>query len=137
MPGQRSQPGHNCDGVMTVRLVQLSPISPRPGDTAMKSSQRDWEAPTAALGRRKGIGDPTRRYRLSRGVAVLVAAAALGLAACGGGSSSPKVASLPSSTSSRKSDGPTGGGDPATQPTGNPTKLLGKWTACMRSHGDP
>ena len=30
MPRRRSQPGHNCDRVMTFRLVQLCPASPRP-----------------------------------------------------------------------------------------------------------
>jgi hypothetical protein len=57
------------------------------------------------------------------------AAAAIGLAGCGG-TSSPHVASL----SGR------GGGSASTTttlPKGNATQLLDEWATCMRSHGDP
>jgi hypothetical protein len=60
---------------------------------------------------------------------LLVAASAIGLAACGG-SSSPHVANL--GTSSGQGSRPT-----ATLPTGTATQLLDEWGACMRSHGDP
>jgi hypothetical protein len=74
----------------------------------------------------------------SGGLAVLVAAAAIGLAACGGGSSTPHVASLGTSSSASGSGNSDGSGSPTTAaPTGNATKLLDEWAACMRSHGDP
>ncbi len=72
--------------------------------------------------------------------AVLAAAAALGLAACGNAgsantgrqSSSPTIARLANSGRSGR------GGSSTTVPsTGNPTKLLNEWAACMRRHGDP
>ncbi len=66
------------------------------------------------------------------GLAVLLAAAAFGLAACGG-SSAPHVASLGKSGGSDSN----GGNTPTTQPTGNATQLLNEWAACMHSHGDP
>jgi hypothetical protein len=78
----------------------------------------------------------TRTYRRPGGLAVLVAAAAIGLAACGGGPSSPQVASLGNSSGSSASSG-NGSGSSATTPKGNPTQLLDEWAACMRSHGDP
>jgi hypothetical protein len=65
------------------------------------------------------------------GFAVLLAAAALGLAACAS-SGSPHVASL--GKSSGRSDS---GSTTTTQPKGNATALLNEWAACMRSHGDP
>jgi hypothetical protein len=77
----------------------------------------------------------TWTYRRPGGLAVLAAAAAIGLAACsGGGSSTPHVASLGSSD--------TGSADPngssTTAPAaGNPTQLLDQWAACIRGHGDP
>lgn len=78
----------------------------------------------------------TRMYRRPGGLAVLVAAAAIGLAACsGGGSSAPHVASLGSSDGSGSTDP---GGSSTTAPSsGNPTQLLDQWAACIRGHGDP
>jgi hypothetical protein len=70
-------------------------------------------------------------HRRSNALAVLGAAAAIGLAACGGGSSSRHVADL------GKSSNTAGGGSTTTLPRGNPTQLLDEWAACMRSHGDP
>jgi hypothetical protein len=64
------------------------------------------------------------------GLAVLVAGAAIGLAACSG-SSSPHVASLAKNSSD---------GSPrttTTAPARSPTQLLDEWASCMRSHGDP
>jgi len=78
----------------------------------------------------------TRTYRRSGGLAVLVAAAAIGLAACGGGPSSPQVASLGNSSGKPASSG-NGSGGSATTLKGSPTQLLDEWAACMRSHGDP
>jgi hypothetical protein len=79
----------------------------------------------------------TTTYRRPGGLAVLVAAAAIGLAACSGGSSTPHVASLGSSSGS--DGGSTGGsGSSTTAPSGgNATRLLDEWAACMRKHGDP
>ena len=62
----------------------------------------------------------------------MVAAVAIGLAACAG-SSSPHVASLGRSSGSS----PAGGSSASAPPTGNPTELLDEWAACMRTHGDP
>jgi hypothetical protein len=68
-------------------------------------------------------------YQRAGGLAVLAAAAALGVAACGG-SSSPHVASL-GKTSDSTPDSTT------TLPKGNPTQLLDEWARCMRSNGVP
>ena len=76
-----------------------------------------------------------RTYRRSGGLTVLVAAAAIGLAACGSGSSTPRVASLGNSSSDGSS--PATGSSATTLPAGNPTQLLDEWAACMRGHGDP
>lgn len=78
-------------------------------------------------------------YRRPGGLAVLVAAAALALAACGGSAASPQVASLGKSSSngSGTASGDGSGNSAATGPSGNPAQLLAKWTACMHSHGDP
>jgi hypothetical protein len=65
------------------------------------------------------------------GLAVLVAGAALGLAACSG-SSSPHVASLGNYSSSDGAPHTT-----TTTPAGSPAQLLDEWASCMRSHGDP
>jgi hypothetical protein len=74
--------------------------------------------------------DVTRTRRRPGWFAVLVAAAGVGLVACGG-SSTPHVATL------GKASGNSGGNSTTTLPKGNPTQLLNEWTACMRSHGDP
>ena len=81
----------------------------------------------------------TKMCRRSAGVAVLVAAAAIGLAACGGGSSTPQVASLGNSNgdSSGTPASTASGGTSAATGSGDPTQLLNEWTACMRGHGDP
>lgn len=71
-------------------------------------------------------------------LAVLAAVAATGLVACGG-SGSPHVASLATTRrSSTASTTPDSGGDSTTNPStsGNATRLVDKWAACMRSHGD-
>jgi hypothetical protein len=72
----------------------------------------------------------TKANRRSGGLAALAAAAAIGLAACGG-SGSPHVASLGNSSGNRT------GSTTTTLPKGNPTQLLDEWAGCMRSHGDP
>ena len=78
-----------------------------------------------------------KTYRRWGGITVLVTAAALVLSACAGGSNSPRVASL-STTASVGTSRSTGGGSVTIPPTaGNPTRLLDKWAACMRAHGDP
>jgi hypothetical protein len=69
------------------------------------------------------------------GLAVLVAAAAVGLAACSG-PSSPHVASLGKTTSLGKNSSD-GSSRTTTAPAGSPTQLLDEWASCMRSHGDP
>ncbi len=89
-----------------------------------------------------GRRDTTRTYR-SGGLAVLVAAAAIGLAACRGGSNSPQVASLPTSSrgnvsgNSTSSSGNGSGRSTAAPSNENPTQLLNEWATCMRRHGDP
>jgi hypothetical protein len=80
------------------------------------------------------------------GLAALVAAAALALAACGG-SSGPQVASLPASNTGASTTGTTASSTRATSKhdkssanesaKGNPTALLDEWATCMQSHGDP
>jgi hypothetical protein len=77
----------------------------------------------------------TTTYRRSGGLAVLAAAAAIGLAACSGGSSTPQVASLGNSTGTSANSG--GGGSSAATGSGNATQLLDEWTSCIRGHGDP
>ena len=88
--------------------------------------------------------DPERRtmkatIRRAGGLAPIAAAAAIGLAACGGGSGSPHVANLGTSTTLATSSGNRGGsGSSSTAlPSSNPTQLLDEWAACMRAHGDP
>ena len=71
----------------------------------------------------------TTMHRRRGGLAVLVAGAAIGLAACSG-PSSPHVASL------GKASGD-GAVSTTTVPARSPTQLLDEWAACMRSHGDP
>lgn len=66
------------------------------------------------------------------GLAVLAAAAAIGLAACSG-SSAPPIASLGQSSSRPANTSSPG----AALAQGNPARLLNQWAACMRSHGDP
>lgn len=78
--------------------------------------------------------DACSRYRLASlaaGLAV-VAAAAVGLAACSGSASTPQVAHLGQSSGSGS-----GGGNSTTTGSGNPTQLLDEWAACIRKHGDP
>lgn len=81
------------------------------------------------------------RHRGSAGVAVLLTAAALALAGCGGGSHGPHVASLPATTvagaGSGTDTGSGSGSSATTAPQTNPTRLLDEWAACMRAHGDP
>jgi hypothetical protein len=72
---------------------------------------------------------------------LIVAALTSTLSACGGGSSSPAVARVATTSASTTATGRDGGdrsGTP-TSPASNhdPTGLLVKWAACMRSHGDP
>ena len=79
----------------------------------------------------------TRTFRRSGGLAVLAAATAIGLAACGGTSPSPHVASLPKSSGHDSGTATTGGsGDGSALPKGSPTQLVDEWGACMRRHGD-
>ena len=72
----------------------------------------------------------TTRYCRSGTLAILVAAGAIGLAACGG-SSPPHVASL------GKGGGESGANTTTTLPSGSATQLLDEWAACMRIRGDP
>jgi hypothetical protein len=69
-------------------------------------------------------------------LAVLVAAAALALAACASGSSTPQVASLGTSADPGTSTSP-GSNNETTQPPSDPTRQVDQWAACERSHGDP
>src|ERR1700721_1674161 len=74
----------------------------------------------------------TAMYRRWSGLVVLVAGATIGLAACSGPSSSPRVASLGANSGDVSVSSTT-----TTMPARNPTQLLDEWAACMRSHGDP
>ena len=85
-------------------------------------------------------------YRRSGGLAALLAAAAIGLAACSG-SSSPSRAREPAPHRRQLADEHEPGDQqrsPAAESTttttlqnGDPTRLLDEWADCMRSHGDP
>jgi len=78
----------------------------------------------------------TTTFRRSGGLAVLAAAAAIGLAACSGGSSTPQVASLGNGGGSPASGG-SGGASPAASGPSGATQLLDQWATCIRGHGDP
>jgi hypothetical protein len=91
-----------------------------------------------------GIHTQRARPPRARLLGVVVGAAAIALAACGGSSSpstatSATVASLPTSGGNGNSGSTaTGSGRSATtRPKGNPTALLDEWATCMHSHGDP
>src|SRR5579863_32477 len=78
-----------------------------------------------------------RRMRpLRTGLLAIVAGAALLTAACSGGSGSPQVASLGTSSSGGSGGSAATAGSAATPSQGNPTQLLNGWAACMRRHGD-
>jgi hypothetical protein len=104
----------------------------------MKGNQEGSDRAGGSVCVRQRRRDMTRMHRRPSALAVLlVSVAALALAACSGGSSSPQVASLGTSTSAGSSSGASGGSTATTQPGGNPIQLLDEWAACMRSHGDP
>lgn len=97
------------------------------------------ESTTHATSRRD---EPARRnraatYRRWGGLAVLAAAATIGLAACNGGSGSPSVANLATSTTLGTNSSNSGESTTTAQPKGDSIQLLGQWAACMRGHGDP
>jgi hypothetical protein len=77
----------------------------------------------------------TGMHRPPGALAVLVAAAALALAACTSGSSTPQVASL--STSADPGTSISTGTSNASTPPSDPTRQVDQWAACERSHGDP
>ncbi|MGA3214773.1 MAG: hypothetical protein ABSD97_03685 [Acidimicrobiales bacterium] len=87
----------------------------------------------------------TTSYRRCRALAVLLGAAALALAACSApsspasqGTSSPTVASLPTSTTLGSGSGHSGRNTATTAPkASNATALVDEWATCMRRHGDP
>jgi hypothetical protein len=82
-------------------------------------------------GGRRRLGRPwspgSGLFAIMTGIALLTAACSSGAA------NTPRVASL--GNSSRSSA--TAGSSTSTPRTGNPTRLLDEWAACMRSHGDP
>ena len=82
------------------------------------------------------MNDARKSLRPGR-LAAFAATAAIGLAACGGGSTPPSVANLGSSTGSNSGSSPASGGSATTGSNGNPAQLLQQWTSCERSHGDP
>jgi hypothetical protein len=81
-------------------------------------------------------------YRRSAGLAVLVAAAAIGLVAFAGSGSAP-AASSPKSAGNGHGNSNTAlstksGGNATTTPAnGTATNLVDEWGACERNHGDP
>jgi hypothetical protein len=80
--------------------------------------------------------DITRSNRRPGGLAMLVAAAAIGLTACSGGSpDSPHVANLGTSTTTVAGHG--GGSTTTTPKGGDATQLMDEWATCMRVNGDP
>lgn len=88
-----------------------------------------------------------RSRRRSGALAVAATVVAIGLAACGGSSPTPHVASLATTTSrttaTSNSDSGTGtatatrSGSTTTLAKRNPTRLVDEWATCMQSHGDP
>jgi hypothetical protein len=69
-------------------------------------------------------------YRRSGGLIVLIAALAIGFAACGG-PDAPSVAQVTTSSSTGR------GSTAATVPKNDAAQSLVAWAACMRRHGDP
>jgi hypothetical protein len=81
----------------------------------------------------------TKTFRRSGGLGVLVAAAAVGLAACGGSSPGAHVATLRSGSghgSGTATTSNSSGNSSTALPKGSPTQLLDEWATCMRNHGD-
>jgi hypothetical protein len=107
----------------------------------MQRNQKGSESAESGAPMRRGT---RRTFRRAAALTIALGTAALALAACAGsGSGTPHVASLHTSASSQLTGG-TGDGKPtatgkaaASQPEGNPIRLLEEWTACMRRHGDP
>lgn len=97
----------------------------------------------ASRTKRRERQERTTTHRRSGGLAVLLLAVAMALAACSrtgsptSGASSPTVASLPTAgTGNSRSDGH--GSSTTTLPKGsNPTALVDEWATCERGHGDP
>ncbi len=80
----------------------------------------------------------TRKYRRLGGLTILVVAATLGIAACGGGPASPRVANLGPTTTLGDASADSGGTTTTSVAKGNnATQLLNEWANCMRSNGDP
>ena len=85
-----------------------------------------------------------RPYGRCGGLAAIIVIAAIGLTACGS-SSTPHVASLPTSSNPASGATPDSPSTTATGThhrrsgpvTGNATALLVKWASCMNTHGDP
>lgn len=114
----------------------------------MVAQKRAWAEPARIpdrpagqpRSRRLAANEPGRRdlkarFPRSCGFAVLVTAAAIGLAACSGSANSPQVASLGDSSGAGSGSSTATGS--STTPKGDPAQLLDEWAACMRSHGDP
>jgi hypothetical protein len=101
----------------------------------MNGNEAGPDSPDSASvhGRRR---DRTRAHRRSGGLAALVAAAALALAACGGGPSTRQVAGPGTSDGNGSGYSAPTGSSATALPKGSPSKLLDEWAACMRSHGD-
>jgi hypothetical protein len=102
------------------------------GEISAASNRKAVRSIRLARGWAPAAGDS---YRRPCGLAMLVAVAAIGLTACGGGSpDAPHVANLGTSTTTV--DGRSGGS--AIPPKGdNATHLMDEWATCMRANGDP
>jgi hypothetical protein len=87
-----------------------------------------------------GRGDRATTCWRSGGFVLLTTVAAIVLAGCGG-SKSPSVANIATTstptTATGRSSGNGSGSSTSTASKGKPTGLLVEWAACMRSHGDP
>ena len=83
-------------------------------------------------------------HRRLGGLIAIVVMAAIGLTACGS-SSTPHVASLPTSSNAASAGAPVNTSTTATgthrhrsrPDKASPTALLVQWASCMQTHGDP
>jgi hypothetical protein len=81
------------------------------------------------------LGRTRNRLRCG-GIAMVLAAAAIGSTACGGGSpDSPQVAK--SGTTATAQDGHVDASATTAPNGGNATQLMDEWASCMRANGDP
>src|SRR5271156_1909637 len=129
--------------------MEVTAITPTKCDLSVRSAvrKRMWvnqmRAESQCVEKDSGVAPRTptwRRYRRwshrrPYGLAILVAAAAIGLTACGGSPNSPHVANL--GTSTTMGGGHAGANTTTVPKGGNATQLMDEWATCMRANGDP